>query len=105
METMTWNEYLDFLEERATTKSELESIKRLRGEDTRIEYSLTSGRSGNGSLYETFKNKENFLKRIEYIETHKEEFQYQGQIWARENFWNSRDKIIKSHTIKVIETK
>jgi hypothetical protein len=30
METMTWNEYLDFLESIATTTSELESIKALR---------------------------------------------------------------------------
>ena len=30
METMTWNEYLDFLENIATTTSELESIKTLK---------------------------------------------------------------------------
>ena len=31
METMTWEEYLDYLESIATTKTELESIKVLRG--------------------------------------------------------------------------
>lgn len=30
METISWNEYLNFLEEKATTKDELESIKNLR---------------------------------------------------------------------------
>lgn len=29
METMTWKEYLQFLKERATTKEELEEVKRL----------------------------------------------------------------------------
>ena len=32
METMTWKEYLEFLKERATTKTELEEIKRLESE-------------------------------------------------------------------------
>lgn len=32
MKTMTWKEYLDYLESIATTKTELESIKVLRGE-------------------------------------------------------------------------
>lgn len=102
METMTWNEYLDFLEDNATTKSELESVELLRaGSETKKEYKLTSSIAR--GINEQYYNKEELIERINYIETHKEEFKNSRMIYVYEYTYNENGKIVDNKTLSMID--
>lgn len=102
METMNWNEYLDFLEEKASTKSELESVDTLRnGSETKIEYKLTSSIAR--GVNEQYYNKEELIERVNYINEHKEEFKNSRMIYIYEYTYNKAGKIINNKTLEVID--